>query len=538
VTKYKQIIKDILHVSKVTKTKNKKILIGLSVLLSQVTVLTDVLIISLFAFVISGEIINITQIQNFIIFVFELDFILPFLVIFRFLFMYYQAIILKKIELDVSKNLRIYILKDIIDKRNYSIADSFFYVNTLTTHISFFYSNFAKFLNSFLQIIAYAVYLIITDIEVVTMFSIGIVLIIYPIIYTVKKARLYMHETFVEGQNSTRELQRVVENLFIIKILKMENSEVSKFSNTIKKLNFNSLENHKYGLYNSYIPNFFALITIAILLTIPSLAKLISLVFIGVTLRLFQSFSGLTSAINGVINSQVHIEKFYQMEQNKLTKEKQNFTIDTNSNKLVLQKVSFKYFNSESEIFNNLSIEFSKNAHTIITGQNGSGKSTLLGLLSNVYYPTSGKVISFSDKFAYIGANPLIFESTLYENLMYGNRLDIDINLLNEYLRKFEVFKEENNYDLEKQISNKSLSSGQMQKIAFIRALVSNADILLLDEATANLDKKSKRDVIDFVQNKGITIINSTHLEEELQNFDHHIEIQIKDETRTLNVLK
>jgi len=159
-------------------------------------------------------------------------------------------------------------------------------------------------------------------------------------------------------------------------------------------------------------------------------------------------------------------------------------------------------------------------------------------LLSNVYYPTSGKVISFSDKFAYIGANPLIFESTLYENLMYGNRLDVDINLLNEYLRKFEVFKEENNYDLEKQISNKSLSSGQMQKIAFIRALVSNADILLLDEATANLDKKSKRDVIDFVQNKGITIINSTHLEEELQNFDHHIEIQIKDETRTLNVLK
>jgi ABC-type bacteriocin/lantibiotic exporter with double-glycine peptidase domain len=101
-----------------------------------------------------------------------------------------------------------------------------------------------------------------------------------------------------------------------------------------------------------------------------------------------------------------------------------------------------------------------------------------------------------------------------------------------------EVFKEKSNYDLNKQISNKSLSSGQMQKLAFIRAILSDARILLLDEATANLDKKTKDEIINLVRDRGFTIINSTHLEEELENIDSHIEIIVNNENRILNQLK
>ena len=54
-----------------------------------------------------------------------------------------------------------------------------------------------------------------------------------------------------------------------------------------------------------------------------------------------------------------------------------------------------------------------KNTHTTITGPNGSGKSTILGLLSGVFYPTSGSVSTFSDSYSYIGATPLIFTSTV-----------------------------------------------------------------------------------------------------------------------------
>ena len=75
------------------------------------------------------------------------------------------------------------------------------------------------------------------------------------------------------------------------------------------------------------------------------------------------------------------------------------------------KKVTFKYFNSSEYIFENLNFKIYKNTHTTLTGPNGSGKSTILGLLSGIFYPESGKVLTFSDNYSYIGATPLIFTS-------------------------------------------------------------------------------------------------------------------------------
>ena len=63
---------------------------------------------------------------------------------------------------------------------------------------------------------------------------------------------------------------------------------------------------------------------------------------------------------------------------------------------------------------------------------------------------------------------------------MYGNNLEIEDNEIYDYLRLFDTFKEDSNYDLDKEISNKTLSSGQMQKVAFIRALLSDLEVLIL----------------------------------------------------------
>jgi ABC-type bacteriocin/lantibiotic exporter with double-glycine peptidase domain len=87
-------------------------------------------------------------------------------------------------------------------------------------------------------------------------------------------------------------------------------------------------------------------------------------------------------------------------------------------------------------------------------------------------------------------------------------------------------------------ISNKSLSSGQMQKIAFVRALVANPDILLLDEATANLDDVSKNKIFQILKDKNITIINSTHDSEKFQNVDFNLEINIQNEKRFIEITK
>ena len=73
-----------------------------------------------------------------------------------------------------------------------------------------------------------------------------------------------------------------------------------------------------------------------------------------------------------------------------------------------------------------------------------------------------------------------------------------------------------------------------MQKIAFIRALLSDIDILLLDESTANLDDKSRDMIFEILSKRKVTIINSTHDPENFKGVDNYIKIQIENEKRVL----
>ncbi len=75
-----------------------------------------------------------------------------------------------------------------------------------------------------------------------------------------------------------------------------------------------------------------------------------------------------------------------------------------------------------------------------------------------------------------------------------------------------------------------------MQKIAFIRAILNKPDILLLDEATANLDEISRKEIFNILEEQDITIINSTHDKELFTNVDHHLEIIIQDDAREVIV--
>ena len=75
-----------------------------------------------------------------------------------------------------------------------------------------------------------------------------------------------------------------------------------------------------------------------------------------------------------------------------------------------------------------------------------------------------GKIHVTSSKFGYIGATPFIFNNSLRENLIYGNQNKISDEVLLSKLHEFDLFKRESGYDLDRLVSNKSLSSGQMQK--------------------------------------------------------------------------
>ena len=98
----------------------------------------------------------------------------------------------------------------------------------------------------------------------------------------------------------------------------------------------------------------------------------------------------------------------------------------------------------------------------------------------------------------------------MFENLTYGVKQKLDKEDIAYKVEELKIFDKFDMF-LENTIDNKSLSSGQMQKIAFIRAFLNNPDILLLDESTANLDIDSKELIYSKIKDLKITVINSSH---------------------------
>ena len=538
-SKFKELSSKILYVSKLTKIKNKKLRILLSVFLANTAVALDVVIIVVFASILNGE---ISYENNFIVgfldFMISNKALLPILVFFRFLFLFLEKLNIEKLGLDVIVSLRSYLMKEAFNKGNLSISDAYFYINQVSGHVSFFYRSFASFINSFVQILGYSIFLFFSEPDVFIIFIFGALILLVPTKFLLKKGKFYQHLVFTETKNLDGLIQRILDNSFLIKILNTFKYENDIFTETLNRNKTYQINNVVFGSVNSIIPTFTTLFILSILFTFTNFIKIITFEFIGVLLRLFQSLSGFNNGLNLVINSSVHVEELYKLDTESPNINTQNFSHNTNLDvALKFSNVTFKYFNSENNIFENLDLIIQKNHHVIITGPNGSGKSTLLGLISGLFIPDKGKVELSSNKLGYVGVTPLIINTSIKENLLYGNNFDVSDKEIFKLLDRFNFYPDEKKIDISKIISNKTLSSGQMQKISFIRAILNNVDILLLDEATSNLDTESKQTIFSILNEENITIINSTHNKNEFK-FDSEIVLTLdKDGKRQLRFL-
>ncbi|MDB3983806.1 ABC transporter ATP-binding protein/permease [Acidimicrobiia bacterium] len=525
-------LNEIIYISRVTQVTKKRLRIIFSVILSNTTVILDILIILYFAYIITGE----TTENTYIIFFVEKIYLLPLIILFRYASNFIEKMNIISLQLQVEKNLRVYLIKEVYKKGNYSIADATFYINTLSGHVGFFYGAFTAFLNSTVQIIIYSAFLLTTSTEIILIFAGGGLVLFFPTRKLLRLGRKYMHESWINAQQTGRDVQRVVENIFLIKILGTSESEISRYEKTTQLLQDSQLKNQAYGITNSLMPNFITVFTISILFIFTNLTKVVTLEFLGVTLRLVQTVGALNTSLNMMINSQIHLSKFIELENNKLIERSEYYLVEKNlSQSIELSGIDFKYFRSDEYIFEDLNINFYKNKHTVITGPNGSGKSTLLGIISKIFYPEKGSVKINSNKIGYVGVTPLIINSTLRENFLYGNEAIKSDEEIEKLMKEFELFNEDEK-GLDTVVDSKSLSSGQMQKISFIRSLLADTELLLLDESTSNLDTETKDLIFKILEEKAITIINSTHNKDDFK-YDYHVNISYSNGKRNIDYL-
>ena len=521
--KYLNIFREVSYISSITKVNKKKVRILLSAVLANLTVLLDILIILIFSSFFS----DLEYDNLFILFFLENTYLLPFIVLFRFISIYLEKINIYDLQLKISENLKSHLLDEIYKKGNISIADSNFYISSLTNHVSYFYSALSTSISSVLQLISYLVFLLYTDINTIFVFFSAAILLSYPTYYLLKKGRQSMDLSYKYAQKLSQDTERVVENLFLIKILKTKNFEFENFIKNLKNFTKEQLNNYKYGTINSLIPNFLVFFLVAVLLTSFDILKSLTLEFIGVSLRLVQTIGVINQNLNMLINSQVHLEKLTLLEES--NKEISSFKYIKNDltpkkdNVVEIKNMSFKYFLSDQYIFKNLDLSLPSNKHIVVTGPNGSGKSTLLGIIAGALKPKTGKATVMTNNIGYVGVSPYIIPGTLRDNLLYGNKLNKSENEIIDLVKEFKLFSSNDTSVLERTIDRKSLSSGQLQKVSFIRALLADSDLLLLDESTANLDDNSREKIFSILKNKNLTIINCTH-----NPYDFEYDVRLK----------
>ena len=158
-------------------------------------------------------------------------------------------------------------MEEVFDKNNYSVADAYFYVNELSRHVSYFYGSLASSLNYSLQIIVYSIYLATTSLSAVAYFFLGAIILFFPTKYFLKRGRNYIHEAYLNEHKTLETIQKVLENIYLIKILSTTKREIEDFKKTLRNYYSSVLNNYKFGAVNNITPNFVTIFILSILIS-------------------------------------------------------------------------------------------------------------------------------------------------------------------------------------------------------------------------------------------------------------------------------
>ncbi|SDB08948.1 ATP-binding cassette domain-containing protein [Eubacterium oxidoreducens] len=160
---------------------------------------------------------------------------------------------------------------------------------------------------------------------------------------------------------------------------------------------------------------------------------------------------------------------------------------------ITISELCFQYKNKE--IFKKLSYEFHEGRY-IIQGENGGGKSTLLNLISGYLQPDSGYIKTNDLVINYLFQEPMIFNNlTVYENIML-KCIAIESEEKEELIQRYA-----DKFNLRDKLKTKVglLSGGERQRVQLAILSCSSADVIMMDEPIANLDKKNSEEIMKYI---------------------------------------
>lgn len=391
-------------------------------------------------------------------------------------------------------------------------------------------------LNSIPNVLLITLYIIIlfqlnNQLTIITLVTIPIFLLISYItskhIFVLSKELQQYKDKLIEFLNAH------IRNKLLIDLYNLKNEEKTQFvsvTNQVKQANI------KTNTILAFLNNLASLITVIVPLFTLFMGS-VMVIHQKMTLGTLIAFNSYISLLFTPLSKLLTIPPMYsQMKASIERIEQSNFT------DLVFNKGEYKqipllnsnqievidlipFIEKKPLLSKSLSFTLKKGDILRIEGTNGVGKSIILKCLIHYYENFTGTIqIALKKKIAYIPQENFLFEGTIQDNLTKGlteydsDKLKFFINLLH-----FEI-------PLTQKVTpfTFNLSSGQLQKIKLIRTFLSMPDILIIDEALANLDNSIVSNIVQFIQDRQLTTIIVYH-----GNFDNYLE---KSKYKTLNL--
>jgi ABC-type bacteriocin/lantibiotic exporter with double-glycine peptidase domain len=344
-----------------------------------------------------------------------------------------------------------------------------------------------------------------------------------------------------DDANLRSSLYQLIYNVFNflpdIKIFNLSENIIHRFRDKIKilyKLGFkvNLVTNSSRIYFETII--FFAIIFLITFIFYNQIKVNDSLIrdltfIVLASIRLIPSLSSLNSSYNNIKyyqNSTQTLGKIItEFKNNSNEKNNNNLSFDSLGNKELIKVENLSFSYDKEYIFKNLNFCINHNDIFLIDGSSGVGKSTLLKIIIGLLTPTTGRVIlnnKFKDEknlFSYVPQEFFLLDDNIVNNIILNSNFDqerfrkaIKISRVSEFLNFDDMIKDKDNKErnfFEKSIN---LSGGQKQRIAIARALYRNAKILILDEATNQIDLKLQSNIInEIIKEYKMTVIIISH---------------------------
>lgn len=386
----------------------------------------------------------------------------------------------------------------------------------------------------------------------------GIILIALVTIFLSKSFKPIATKIPKQSLNLANRVEKSSRNLLFFNIMRIREHEINVFTKVLTNLSNLVLKLNTYTTLISSLPQILGL---SLVLSIIYLSKthwntnsgeLIA--FLYLFLRLTTTLSASSNQLMTLLSYLPQLEKAYRFLKTTTEEVKgqnQSFDINffgsketiappnlVNTNQITrtapptiqISNLSYSY-KASTIVFSNLNLSIPPGQITGILGESGKGKSTLLMLIAGILRPDSGSITisgyearqffeNPKNRISYAGAEPFLIKGTIKENLLYGIKHSVTQEEISTALKhsQLEDFIEE--YGLNHKINEDTsgISAGQKQRICITRAILNQPSLLILDEATSNLDTANEKIILENLKSLSnlMTIIYVSHKKDTL----------------------